>query len=414
MNESTKTKKALRGSLFALFLCIVLLIGTTFAWFTDSASTGVNTIQSGKLDVDLQMQNDQGKWVSAEGKTLNFKAADGRAADQILWEPGCRYKLPEIRVINNGNLALKYTVKVTGIEGDEKLNEVIDWTYSVSGAGGDATASLDTERHLAAKSGDTDVFDTLTLQGHMQESAGNEYQNLSIEGISITVYATQDTVENDSFNNWYDKNATYPVKSANELKEALANGGSVSVSKDIKTDNIGDTVADRVIISNPTTLNLDAKIVSPDDMGNNNTNFCALIVDADTTINASANGGIDTGKNGGYAINVRKGANLTINNGYYYGGGTAVQVQEGTLTINGGTFACGPFGAPYGYNFLINCVDSAYKNGTAKVIIKGGTFINFNPSNNSAEGAGTSFVADGYKVVSETHESDTWYKVVAK
>ena len=47
MNESTKTKKALRGSLLALFLCIVLLIGTTFAWFTDTASTGVNKIQAG-------------------------------------------------------------------------------------------------------------------------------------------------------------------------------------------------------------------------------------------------------------------------------------------------------------------------------------------------------------------------------
>ena len=54
MNESTKTKKALRGSLFALFLCIVLLIGTTFAWFTDTASTGVNKIQAGNLDVGLE------------------------------------------------------------------------------------------------------------------------------------------------------------------------------------------------------------------------------------------------------------------------------------------------------------------------------------------------------------------------
>ena len=53
MNESTKTKKPLRGSLFALFLCIVLLIGTTFAWFTDTASTGVNKIQAGNLDVEL-------------------------------------------------------------------------------------------------------------------------------------------------------------------------------------------------------------------------------------------------------------------------------------------------------------------------------------------------------------------------
>ena len=150
-------------------------------------------------------------------------------------------------------------------------------------------------------------------------------------------------------------------------------------------------------------------------MGNNGTNFCALIVDADTTINAGESGGIDTGTNGGYGINVRNGATLTINGGSYYGGGTAVQVQEGTLIINGGTFACEPFGDPYGYNFLINCIDSAYKNGTAKVEIKGGTFVNFDPSNCQAEGAGTNFVADGYKVVSATQTNgDTWYTVVSK
>ena len=149
-------------------------------------------------------------------------------------------------------------------------------------------------------------------------------------------------------------------------------------------------------------------------MGNNNTNFCALIVDADTTINATANGGIDTGVNGGYGINVRNGSNLTINGGYYYGGGTAGQVQKGTLTITGGTFACEPYGAPYYYNFLLNCVDSAYKDGTAKIIVKGGTFVNFDPSNNSAEGTGTNFVADGYTVTSEVKGNDTYYTVVAK
>lgn len=197
------------------------------------------------------------------------------------------------------------------------------------------------------------------------------------------------------------------------MKEALANGGIVSVNKDIKTDNIGDNEADRVTISKPTTLNLDAKIISPDDMGNNNTNFCALIVDADTTINAGKNGGIDTGVNGGYALNVRKGANLTITGGSYYGGGTAVQVQEGTLTITGGHFAVEAFGEPYGYNFLLNCIDSAYKNGTAKIIVKGGTFVNFDPSNNTAEGAGTNFVADGYKVVSASQTNgEVWYTVV--
>lgn len=147
----------------------------------------------------------------------------------------------------------------------------------------------------------------------------------------------------------------------------------------------------------------------------NGTNFCALIVDADTTINAGENGGIDTGKDGAYGINVRKGATLTINGGHYYGGGTAVQVQQGTLVINGGTFAVEPFGDPYGYNFLLNCIDSAFKDGSAKIIVKGGTFVNFDPSNNTAEGAGTNFVADGYKVESSTQANgDIWYTVVAK
>ena len=237
--------------------------------------------------------------------------------------------------------------------------------------------------------------------------------NKTLEGVKFTVYATQDTVESDSFNNTYDENATYPVVNVTELKEALTNGGVVAVTEDIHTNNIEDTAEARIVISQPTTLNLEKKIITPDNMGNNNTNFCALIIDADTTINAGENGGIDTGVNGGYGINVRNGATLTINGGYYYGGGTAVQVQEGTLVINGGAFACEPFGDPYGYNFLINCVDSAYKNGTAKVVIQGGTFINFDPSNCTAEGAGTNFVADGYKVVSQTQTNgDVWYTVV--
>ena len=115
MNESTKTKKALRGSLFALFLCIVLLIGTTFAWFTDTASTGVNKIQAGNLKVDLQMKDANGSWVSAEGKTIDFVKASGHENEAILWEPGCTYELPVLRVVNKGNLALKYKIKINCI-----------------------------------------------------------------------------------------------------------------------------------------------------------------------------------------------------------------------------------------------------------------------------------------------------------
>ena len=404
MNNKKATKRALLTSVMALVMCVVMLVGTTFAWFTDTASTGVNKIQAGNLDVALEMNTgtkENPKWENAEGKTLQFKTADGRT-DNILWEPGCRYELPALRVVNKGNLALKYKIQITGIQGDAKLNEVIDWTIN------DAAIDL-TEQHLAAKAEGA----AFTIKGVMQTTAGNEYQGLSIDGIAITVYATQDTVENDSFDNTYDANATYyPVIDLASLKDAVKNGGNVAVDADVQVSG-EDTLSQRTIIAKPTTLNLNAKIVSPDNMGNNNTNFCALIVDADTTINAGESGGIDTGTNGGYGINVRKGAKLTITGGSYYGGGTAVQVQEGTLTITGGHFAVEPFGDPYGYEFMLNCIDTAYKNGTAKIIVKGGTFVNFNPANCKAEGAGTNFVPDGYSVISETKANgDKWYTVV--
>ena len=399
MTNRKSTKRALLGSVMAMVLCLAMLVGATFAWFTDTASTGVNKIQAGNLDVQLVDENGN----SLEGKTLEFKkAANAAEGEAVLWEPGCTYELPAVYVKNNGKLALKYKVAITGINGSAKLNDVIDWTIN------DADINL-TEMQL--KAGEEGA--AFTIKGHMQESAGNDYMNESIDGIAITVYATQDTVESDSFNNQYDKNAAYPVVNVTELKEALTNGGVVAVTKDIQTNNSEDTAAARIVISQPTTLNLEKKIITPNDMGNNNVNFCALIVDADTTINAGENGGIDTGVNGGYGINVRNGATLTINGGYYYGGGTAVQVQKGTLIINGGTFACEPYSNPtYGYKYLINCIDAAYKDGTAKISITGGTFINFDPSDSASENPHGNFVPDGYKVVSEAHGADTWYTVV--
>ncbi len=207
----THSKKALLSSAFALVLSVAMLIGTTFAWFTDTASTAVNKIQSGNLDVALEMLDTaQNKWVTAEGETLNFVKA-GNVDEEVLWEPGATYKLPKLRVVNNGNLALKYKIVISGAKDanldngidDLKLLDVIDWTYKIKGD----TYVLGAERHLAAK-GATDVnYEEFDIQGTMQTTAGNEYQGLSIEGIAITVYAVQDAVESDSFGNDYDKNA---------------------------------------------------------------------------------------------------------------------------------------------------------------------------------------------------------------
>ena len=217
MTNRKSTKRALLGSVVAMVLCLAMLVGATFAWFTDTASTGVNKIQAGKLDVALEMKDAAGQWVSAEGKTLDFvKAAAG---EQVLWEPGCTYTLPELRVVNNGNLALKYKVAITGINGSAKLNEAIEWTI------GDV--AMGTEQHLAA--GESNAF---TIKGHMKESAGNEYMNESIDGIAITVVATQDTVESDSFGKDYDADAEYPV-----VAVANVNTNGDTVLKDKEEDH---------------------------------------------------------------------------------------------------------------------------------------------------------------------------------
>ena len=229
MTNRKSTKRALLGSVMAMVLCLAMLVGATFAWFTDTASTGVNKIQAGNLDVALEMKDASGKWVSAEGKTLDFvKAAAG---EQVLWEPGCTYELPQLRVVNKGNLALKYKIQITGIQGDAKLNEVIDWTIN------DAAIDL-TEGHLTAGQ----QGDAFTIKGHMQDTAGNDYQNLTIDGIGINVVATQDTVESDSFGTQYDKDAEYPitVTTGDELQTIVNNATApvnIVLANSITTNN---------------------------------------------------------------------------------------------------------------------------------------------------------------------------------
>ena len=433
MTTKKTSRRALLTSVMALVMCLVMLVGTTFAWFTDSVTSGVNTIKSGNLDMEVTYKTAKGGEQATGTLTKDIKLFD----DNALWEPG-HVEYAVLTVKNAGSLALKYKLGIN-VAGETGSTNVAGETFKLSSylkyAVIDEDQSALNRDALVEKAGagsvladytsvDTpllpDASKTVTVAIWMPTTVGNEANhqtNVDAPAITlgVSLVATQDTVESDSFGSDYDETAGYPVASAAEMKEALTNGGIVSVNKDIKTDNIVDNEAARITISKPTTLNLDAKIISPDDMGNNNTNFCALIVDADTTINAGKNGGIDTGTNGGYALNVRKGANLTITGGTYYGGGTAVQVQEGTLTITGGHFAVEAFGEPYGYNFLLNCIDSAYRNGSAKIIVTGGTFVNFNPADNAAEGAGTNFVAAGYKVVSANQANgDVWYTVVAE
>ena len=239
----TNSKKALLSSAFALVLSVAMLIGTTFAWFTDTASTGVNKIVSGNLKVDIIGENSD-----SHIEKLNFKKAattDAEAGAAILWEPGCRYLTEGFRIANKGNLALKWKAQVNkgttaANEGNFDLLDVIDFYLVTKAADG-----TETETALDEFTGNlkkTETSDVYYIKGVMQTTAGNDYQGLTLDGITVTVIATQDTVENDSFNNQYDKDAEYPilVTTGDELQAIVSNATApvnIVLANSITTNN---------------------------------------------------------------------------------------------------------------------------------------------------------------------------------
>ena len=205
MENRKATQRALLTSITALVMCVVMLAGTTLAWFTDTASTNVNKIQAGNLKVDIVDANNVN--ASLAGQTLQWvrKTANGVTenvdSSAILWEPGVTFSLQPIKVKNAGNLAIKYTISITGIGGDAKLNEVITW--KINGRPLNAMKDI-----ILAPNEFSDAF---TISGTMDTNANNDYMNLSIDGISITVNATQASYEYDSNGKDYDEDAVTPV-----------------------------------------------------------------------------------------------------------------------------------------------------------------------------------------------------------
>ena len=403
MTNRKSTKRALLGSVVALALCLAMLVGSTFAWFTDTASTGVNKIQSGNLDIEIQDKD--GKPVT----NLNWVAADGRAQEAILWEPGCTYELPPFQIVNNGNLALKYKIVVTGLEGDSGLLKVITFTYKTADG---ATFDIDQEGHLTAKGTDKASTGLITLTGTMDTAAGNDYMGKELKNITITVTATQDTVESDSFNNQYDKNATYPVADFTSLQKAFEGSGVYNV-----TDDIDVTGTLKLTGFNALTLDATGKTVSnATDLWDKEPGDWSLVSARNSSYLTIAGGDFAAKENDCYAADVQGGAKLVIEDGTFTGNIHAVYVFEGTAYIKGGFFSVQQKypDASKADEFVLNCYDANREAGTAKIIVTGGTFVNFNPADCYAEGAHTNFVADGYKVVSETHGTDVWYTVVAQ
>ena len=265
MNNNQKaTKRALLTSVMALVMCVVMLVGTTFAWFTDTASTGVNKIQAGNLDVKLEYKNsEQTTFVEANTNTKVFK-------DGALWEPG-HVEYVVLKISNAGNLALKYKlginianevgstnvfdkpfklsdyIKFAVINGESKNLSDRDALVAEAGEGAVLSTGYTKEDHLLA--GTTDNEKVVTLVVWMPKSVGNEANYKVAEGITapsidlgINVVATQYMHESDSFNNQYDKDAEYPISvtTGDELQAIVSNATApvnIVLTNSITTNN---------------------------------------------------------------------------------------------------------------------------------------------------------------------------------
>ena len=223
----TSTKRSLVWSILSLLLCVAMLAGTTFAWFTDSVTSGKNQIVSGDLDVELYHGDNLDESVS-EATDL-FTQADGSA---ILWEPGAM-AYENFKVANVGTLALKYYLSMNiadhnTVQGTNKsLADVLKVAVLDGEFNGDRAAAqaLTFESTLSdfVKEGNLlpEEADTYAVVIYWEPSANDNDYNLnngktSSDGeplyidLGITLTAAQDTVESDSFDNQYDAEAVIP------------------------------------------------------------------------------------------------------------------------------------------------------------------------------------------------------------
>ncbi|MBR5460559.1 MAG: SipW-dependent-type signal peptide-containing protein [Clostridia bacterium] len=223
------TKNSLIMSALSLLLCASMLIGTTFAWFTDSVTSTGNVVKSGNLDVTLEYIDDLSIDPAAAADTDWKDAAKGAIFSYELWEPGFT-QVRHIKIENEGTLALKYELNiipsgtVTYADG-VSLADVIDVYYVDPAIKVDERTAFSDDNKLgtltevlaglnASGNGVLEENEkvTITLALKMQEDAGNEYQNRSF-GTEFTVQllATQFTSEEDSFDKYYDEEAEFPV-----------------------------------------------------------------------------------------------------------------------------------------------------------------------------------------------------------
>jgi len=255
MTKTRSTKRALLMSALALLMCVSMLIGSTFAWFTDSVTSSGNKIVAGTLDIQLLMDGDvDGIYDDISNNTSPIFGAGSIAKNnnaETLWEPG-KTQVAYLAIKNNGNLALKYTVGLNVQNVNKDLYEVMEYAIvpdadannKVTAWNGGNAVTIGTQSVSDSVSLAVGATHYFALVIHMNEEAGNEYQGGEVN-FDLTVLATQDTVESDSFGNQYDANAQFAttVSNAAQLQAALNAGENVVLGTDIDLTGVTWTPA---------------------------------------------------------------------------------------------------------------------------------------------------------------------------
>ena len=369
--KKNSLKRSLFLSVLSLFLCFSMLVGTTFAWFTDSVTSANNIIVAGNLDVELYnaIGVDANKKVDSNTKLFE---------EVVLWEPGA-VAVENLTVANEGTLALKYklsanianakgkanladVLKVGIVEGgitatdrDALINSVTEWmefkSFAREGQLEAGTTAPTTKTYGIV------IWWEPSANDNAYNMNNGETEKLSIE-LGVNLFATQATVEEDSFDNQYDDaawvvaNADATAKNQAELDAALANGGLVALAGDISGDLVIDNVAEGTIL-----------------------NFAGSTVNGTVTvaegqkITLNGQGGIAaTGT--APALKVGKDADVTIAGGTFTSENVAISVTNRTeapmlLTIEEGTVITAPT--------IIN-LDQTSNYAGAEIVINGGEF----------------------------------------
>ena len=417
--QSATVQKGTDGKLTATFNLRLVASQTYDFVFWADCSTGdhYNTDDLTNITVKGDYAGNNDEFDAFTGALLDYQVTGAFSENITLRRPFGQLNVKTLDLAAIPDPALKPTkVKVafTAVPTsfDARKSEVgtttaaAEYTADVLSADGDLTVDYIWAPVEEATLAD---FSMTFLNGTTEISTNGDFKNIPIRRNYRTNVSGNLLTKQGTFNVTIDPEFYKPdINDYPELRAALANGGSVTLSEDV-------TVEAPLVVETGKTVEIDLNghtIMNETDVWAGNDWSLFSVRGGSLTVK---NGTVKGKDNDCYACDVQYGGTLIIEDGIFVGNISAVYVHEGKAEIKGGTFSIvqtSDGGDPY--RFLLNCYDPNRQAGKASIVVTGGTFENFNPADNAAEGAGTNFVDEGYKAVkiAETPAPNGTFQVV--